>query len=405
MWNRIVLYDEELVNDEPKQAGERSVHRLLTQTLREEAAPDAANCLDAETVAAWMDGVLPADVLAAAEGHAAGCARCQAVLSAMARTAPPVARGSWWPASPTFRFLVPATAAATAVALWIAVAPGMKQPEPPASSSEFDRVASVPAPSMAPLPPSAERPAPPPPPAHLSKKVEENKESVRTRQVARETSAANAPEQFEYRRNRAEGAKLKDESLAATPKSADATIPPAAAKSLPAAPVASPAPPPSAASLPLGNAAAAPRADATSPISQSAGFRAARTLLTEIASPHPESRWRAGAGGVVHRSTDGGLTWTRQQTGTTANFTAGSSPARDVCWLVGRAGTVLLSVDGTTWQARSFPETADLVAVQAADARTATVTTSDGRRFSTTDGGATWSRPSPQEFPLTPFNQ
>jgi photosystem II stability/assembly factor-like uncharacterized protein len=66
---------------------------------------------------------------------------------------------------------------------------------------------------------------------------------------------------------------------------------------------------------------------------------------------------------------------------------------------------VLLSVDGTTWQARSFPETADLVAVQAADARTATVTTSDGRRFSTTDGGATWSRPSPQEFPLTPFNQ
>ena len=138
MWNRVVLYDEELVNDEPKHAGERSVHRLLTQTLREETAPDAVNCLDAETVAAWMDGVLPADVLAAAEGHAAGCARCQAVLSAMARTAPPVARRSWWPASLTFRFLVPATAAATAVALWIAVAPGVRQPELPAPSSEID---------------------------------------------------------------------------------------------------------------------------------------------------------------------------------------------------------------------------------------------------------------------------
>ena len=161
MWNRIVLYDEELVNDEdPRHGprGERSVHRLLTQALREETAPDAANCLDAETVAAWMDGVLPADVLAAAEGHAAGCARCQAVLSAMARTAPPVARRSWWPASLTFRFLVPATAAATAVALWIAVAPGVKQPELPVPSSELDRVASVPAPSIGPSPPPRRRP-------------------------------------------------------------------------------------------------------------------------------------------------------------------------------------------------------------------------------------------------------
>ena len=182
MWHRIVLYDEELVNEEPKQAGERSVHRLLTQTLREETAPHAANCLDAETVAAWMDGVLAADVLAAAEGHAAGCARCQAVLSAMARTAPSVARRSWWPASLTFRLLVPAAAAATALALWIAVAPGVKQPELPGPSSEMDRVSGVPAPSMAPPPSSAAQPVAPP--VELSKKLEENKESVRSQEPA-----------------------------------------------------------------------------------------------------------------------------------------------------------------------------------------------------------------------------
>ena len=64
---------------------------------------------------------------------------------------------------------------------------------------------------------------------------------------------------------------------------------------------------------------------------------------------------------------------------------------------------MLLSVDGTTWQLRPFPEKIDLVAVQATDAKTATVTTSDGRRFSTTDGGATWSGCSPQEFPAAPF--
>ena len=389
------------MNDEPKQAGERSVHRLLTQALREETAPDAVNCLDAETVAAWMDGVLPADVLAASEGHAAGCARCQAVLSAMARTAPPVARRSWWPASLTFRFLVPATAAATAVALWIAVAPGVKQPESSGALSELDWIATVPAPSIGPSPPAARPVAPP---VELSKKLEENKESVRSRgprQDAREKPAVDAPEQFEMRRDRAEGAKLKDESLAATAKSADARIPPAAVKELPGPPAA-PLPP---ASPPLDNAAAAPRSAGPPPISDIAGFRANRTLLTEIASPDRESRWRAGAAGVVHRSTDGGLTWALQQTGTTANFTAGSSPARDVCWLVGRGGTVLLSVDGTTWQLRSFPEKIDLVAVQATDAKSATVTTSDGRRFSTTDGGATWSRLSPQEFPAPPFNQ
>ena len=101
-------------------------------------------------------------------------------------------------------------------------------------------------------------------------------------------------------------------------------------------------------------------------------------------------RWRAGATGVVYRSTDGGVTWTVQQTGSKADFFAGSSPARNVAWLVGRGGVVLLSIDGTTWQQRPFPETVDLVAVTATDAKTASVTTSDGRRFSTTDGGAKW---------------
>jgi hypothetical protein len=40
----------------------------------------------------------------------------------------------------------------------------------------------------------------------------------------------------------------------------------------------------------------------------------------------------------------------------------------------------------------SFPETVDLVAVEAADANTARVTGADGRRFQTTDGGRTWIR-------------
>ena len=151
------------------------------------------------------------------------------------------------------------------------------------------------------------------------------------------------------------------------------------------------------------DAPAAPRATGLPAIDQLQGFRTGVTVLAEIVSPDPAFRWRAGAAGVVHRTPDGGVTWTPQKTGITTDLTAGSSPARDVCWLVGRGGTVLLSSDGTTWQLRPFPERVDLVAVSAMDAKTATVTTSDGRRFSTTDGGATWSRLSPQESPAAPF--
>jgi hypothetical protein len=101
-------------------------------------------------------------------------------------------------------------------------------------------------------------------------------------------------------------------------------------------------------------------------------------------------RWRILGGTTVQRSTDGGATWQTQDTGVHATITSGSSPAPAVCWLVGRAGTVLLSIDGTAWRHVAFPESVDLVQVQAVDARTATVTTSDGRRFSTTDAGVKW---------------
>jgi photosystem II stability/assembly factor-like uncharacterized protein len=58
--------------------------------------------------------------------------------------------------------------------------------------------------------------------------------------------------------------------------------------------------------------------------------------------------------------------------------------------MVGRGGTVLLSIDGSSWRQLAFPEAVDLTSVAATSAGAATVTTSDGRVFGTTDGGATW---------------
>ena len=73
-----------------------------------------------------------------------------------------------------------------------------------------------------------------------------------------------------------------------------------------------------------------------------------------------------------------------------AELLAGSAPRNDVCWLAGRRGTVLLSTDGVTFRQVTKPVDADLVAIEASDARTATVRTADGRVFETVNAGATW---------------
>jgi hypothetical protein len=110
-----------------------------------------------------------------------------------------------------------------------------------------------------------------------------------------------------------------------------------------------------------------------------------------VREPGGAALWRVGAGGRVSRSVDGGVSWQPQVSDVAADLAAGSAPSPTVCWIVGAAGTVLLTTDGERWARRPFPEAVDLVAVSAPDARRAVVTTLDGRRFETLDGGATWS--------------
>ena len=93
----------------------------LGNTLRQTPAVALDACLDAETLAAWADGTLHAQAATAVEAHASSCTRCMAVLAAMERTAPAArARHAWTPAR-LFRWAVPMTAAATAIAIWVFV--------------------------------------------------------------------------------------------------------------------------------------------------------------------------------------------------------------------------------------------------------------------------------------------
>ena len=135
----------------------------------------------------------------------------------------------------------------------------------------------------------------------------------------------------------------------------------------------------------------AARRDAAAP-AESASFRRVAAVL-EIRTPDPAVRWRVVDGRLVQRSLDAGATWVDQyRADEGVTLTAGVAPSTTACWLVGRAGAIVRTIDGRAWQRVRFPEPLDFTAVVAGDARTATVTAADGRQFATTDGGTTWTR-------------
>src|ERR1700676_5433708 len=102
---------------------DRSMGRLLAQRLRGGGGPAAPGaCLDAETLAALADRGLTKDDLATAEAHLSDCSRCQALVAMLERTRPAdPAREPWWRPSFGFGWLVPLTAAAAAILLWVAL--------------------------------------------------------------------------------------------------------------------------------------------------------------------------------------------------------------------------------------------------------------------------------------------
>jgi hypothetical protein len=109
-----------------------------------------------------------------------------------------------------------------------------------------------------------------------------------------------------------------------------------------------------------------------------------------IPSPQKGTLWRAGTGGSIDVSHDLGKTWQSQVSPVDEDLLAGASPAKNLCWVVGKRGTVLLTTDGRTWQKLAAPADEDLISVQAKDAAAATVSTRSGRTFATSDGGRTW---------------
>ena len=303
----------------------------LRRSIR--AAPDAPSspaCLDAETMAAWVDGGLDRQAAAMAETHVSSCGRCQARVGLIAKSVPDVSTivaEPWWR---RYRagWMIPLTAGVAAVGLWMIV-PTERTAPPPMQVASAPARAEAPAQAMN---ATAETPDPAVPrkdqPLKLAKKNE---------------------------------AKLEDRQFADETRAAERTV----------------AAPPALAEI-------APKA---------LGRMVRATASREILSPDPRIRWRLLDSGNIEISSDGGATWEVTSTGATAPLTAGSSPSAGVCWIVGGSGTVLLTTDGRGWRRVAFPEVVDLAGVQATGARKAAVSAVDGRVFRTTDAGASWTQP------------
>jgi photosystem II stability/assembly factor-like uncharacterized protein len=82
----------------------------------------------------------------------------------------------------------------------------------------------------------------------------------------------------------------------------------------------------------------------------------------------------------------------RQTSGVLTDLLTGSAASESVCWLVGRAGAILLTTDGGAhWKLLSSPLKEDLGGIRATDALHATIWNTRGiKYFATSDGGLTW---------------
>lgn len=346
------------------------------------------SCPEPGVIAAFCDRTLDAAERLRWEAHFAGCARCQQVLAVMTRLDDELPRPQPAPAqAPAWRFrwswawMAPAAAVVVAGFLWTVarptlVAPGSEPAARPPEAALADRELAAPPPVV-----SVEADA-----RKDSAAPVQNEVAARRAQAAAAPSAPAAPQARVAANETVAAEEMRAKALAQDRVGAAGVEPDAAG----------------AAARPAEAARVAERAMPSERFEARAQVAEAKRATMQvvpaaapepsplITSPDSAAMWRLGPPGFIDRSTDRGESWQRQDTGVRVAFAAGFSPSAAVCWLVGRQGTVIRTLDGASWQVLASPAPVDLVRVTARDGLSATVTAVDGRTFETADGGRTW---------------
>jgi len=117
------------------------------------------------------------------------------------------------------------------------------------------------------------------------------------------------------------------------------------------------------------------------------------TDIYEIDFADELNGWAVGKGGVVYATTDGGVSWAAQSSGTSYHYLYGVSAVdASTVWIVGSGGRILKTTDGGgSWSTQTSGVSSTLMGVGFADASTGWAVGSSGTILKTTNGGSTWS--------------
>ena len=395
------------------------------------SAGDAGDCPDAEALAAWLDGSLDPSAREACQAHVAACVRCQSVLAAAVRTEDVTATAGVpeRQAATVLRFprrrlawAAPIALAATVMlAVWVArsarenvggTLPADTTVAETTPGGARDRELASDMPEKGAAPPAAAAPS--------SSDVAPELRAHST--AARVEPRAPAPptEPATPGKGRAAAAPPALAKRDAAPSAPQVAAEPASGVLAEAKPVeARPAPAPLPAQQ---NAAAAPatpadrvaareteapaatrsemvRAPVAGPVAaapvtttETRGVTTSKGLMRSlrVASPSGAVEWQVLPGGRLTRTVRDGSADVMFDTGDDLRALAAWSDT--VAWAVGARGAVWRTVDGRAWTRTASPANATLVGIVVHAANRATVTTSDGQRFTTEDGGRTWQR-------------
>jgi Photosynthesis system II assembly factor YCF48 len=372
---------------------QKAAANLLRQSLRD--LDDS--CPGPDILAAYFERSLDEQESARYELHLSECGRCREQLAVLSRAsltatsdAPPRQSSSYWGWLWDWRRLAPIAAGLIVVAVWMARRPVSRHASEPPQLVAMSQALNTPAASSElQATPGAAAGAP-----HLTTRLG-NKEKQPAKSPGGEADARGR------KKNQQTAGDLGLEAaLSRSPVSGQAAPPaPAPSKSDSSTLQAN------AGEMTVNSGAGAavlepPPVETKSRQSSAAARAMTQTLALQtadrlsvtgmIATPDPKVLWRIAHGGLIELSQDGGISWQKQLVDVSAQLTSGSAPSEKVCWLVGRGGVIVRTNNAKDWERISPPVAADFVAITAQGASTATVTTADGRRFTTNDGGVHW---------------
>lgn len=118
-----------------------------------------------------------------------------------------------------------------------------------------------------------------------------------------------------------------------------------------------------------------------------------RYQLNAIDMLDTNNGWAVGLNGTIVRTSDAGVTWLNQYTGTSSALNSLKAVDTNTAWVVGDNGVVLKTTNaGSTWAPQSSGASVSLRSLSAIDANTAWAVGEQGVVIKTTDGGATWQK-------------